>query len=580
MMRRLWIGGLILSALGWATDVAAQQGIWHRVEPRRGQPGRVVRMSSASLHPTPQVSLGQPVSLGKPTPLSIPDPSPPRTLEMPPTGIVPAGYPIPPGPLASTKALEARIIAASSELAWDDARTDQLGQGKGSSPDLFTKEAGQLEAKPGLDYLPDPGPTPDEKTPVPPDSYLGPTGYQDWSEGPTSPQDPPAWVVAASEAALPAIESYPHPVEAYPQPEYYPPRLYFRGEYLLWWVKQDDVPVLLTTSDPVDFGFLGRPTTEVLFGGSSLDRDPRSGARFLVGYELSGLDHKAVEIAGFFLGRRSRDFVANSAFTPLIARPFFADNLGEEFSEVLAFPGLLTGNGTVEAPSELWGLEANLRTKLFCAENYGVSFLAGIRYLNLDESITITENVLGLPTNPNPDFQNQRITVIDRFAAENEFLGGQVGVESRHVWGRWSVDLMGKIALGGTRQVVQIAGSQEFIDPGGQISNFQGGLLALPSNIGRRTGNEFTVVPEFAVRLGYQITPRVRATVGYNFLYWSNVVRPGDQIDRVLDITQIPNFRDTTLSGVPSTGGTRPDGSLRTSDLWLQGFTVGLEVVW
>ena len=35
---------------------------------------------------------------------------------------------------------------------------------------------------------------------------------------------------------------------------------------------------------------------------------------------------------------------------------------------------------------------------------------------------------------------------------------------------------------------------------------------------------------EATVNLGYWLTPHVKAYVGYNCLFWSNVVRPGDQI--------------------------------------------------
>jgi len=66
------------------------------------------------------------------------------------------------------------------------------------------------------------------------------------------------------------------------------------------------------------------------------------------------------------------------------------------------------------------------------------------------------------------------------------------------------------------------------------------GLLARPSNSGRSSRDAFAAVPECAVTLGYRVTRWLRATVGYSFLYWSDVARPGDQIDRGLDRRQIP----------------------------------------
>ena len=60
-------------------------------------------------------------------------------------------------------------------------------------------------------------------------------------------------------------------------------------------------------------------------------------------------------------------------------------------------------------------------------------------------------------------------------------------------------------------------------------------MLALRTNSGRHDRNVFCVVPELGATVGYQVTRRLKATVGYTFIYWSRVARPGDHID--LDIT-------------------------------------------
>jgi hypothetical protein len=63
--------------------------------------------------------------------------------------------------------------------------------------------------------------------------------------------------------------------------------------------------------------------------------------------------------------------------------------------------------------------------------------------------------------------------------------------------------------------------------------------------------------------------------VGYNFLYVSSVIRPGDQVDRVLDITQIPNF---PVPGVQPTALGRPTVLFKETDFWAQGINLGLEI--
>jgi hypothetical protein len=74
------------------------------------------------------------------------------------------------------------------------------------------------------------------------------------------------------------------------------------------------------------------------------------------------------------------------------------------------------------------------------------------------------------------------------------------------------------------------------------------------------------------VRLGVQVFGGLRAFVGYDLLYWSDVARPDEQIDLVVNPTQIP---PGNLVGVA-----RPAPTGQTSDLFLQGLSAGVEVRW
>jgi hypothetical protein len=86
--------------------------------------------------------------------------------------------------------------------------------------------------------------------------------------------------------------------------------------------------------------------------------------------------------------------------------------------------------------------------------------------------------------------------------------------------------------------------------------------------------DRFSVIPEVGINLGYQITDGLKIFVGYNFLYWSNVVRAADQIDRTLDINQIPNFRGTTNPPAPQR---RPFVPFKETSFIAHGLTAGLE---
>ena len=94
----------------------------------------------------------------------------------------------------------------------------------------------------------------------------------------------------------------------------------------------------------------------------------------------------------------------------------------------------------------------------------------------------------------------------------------------------------------------------------------------MASNSGRFTRDAFAVVPEAQVQLGYQLTGQLRAFVGYNFLYVSEVVRPGDQIDRVVDIRQVPLLTPTPALVASS----RPAVPFHMTDYWAQGVTFGM----
>ncbi len=352
------------------------------------------------------------------------------------------------------------------------------------------------------------------------------------------------------------------------------PRFFFWGEYLLWWVKQDKVPVLASTStNPFDNGELGQPTTSVLFGGDGIDGSARSGFRFTAAAWLDDCQECGVFFRGFYLSPRSTNFEANSSQFPTLARPFFNINQGIEFSQLTAFPGLATGTLEVHNQSELWGAEANVFCPLCCGCNYGFNLFGGFRYLQLNESLTVVENFNGLPA-AGPPFANNNIVGTDFFGTRNQFYGGQVGVFGEWRRGRFSVETWAQVALGDTHQDLRIDGSQVLTTPTGATQVFKGDLLALPSNIGHTSRDRFSVVPEVDLNVGYWVTDHVRAFVGYDWLYWNNVIRPGGQIDRNIDISQIPNF----IPGVQPTGQNRPAAPQNSTDFWAQGVTFGFEL--
>jgi Putative beta barrel porin-7 (BBP7) len=401
------------------------------------------------------------------------------------------------------------------------------------------------------------------------------------------------WAQAEPDAAAPpapadtkaaAIPAAPLPSAAIPDPDQAAPccdlkepcgppgRFWVGAEYLLWWIKNDQAPPLVTTG-PASFpvGFLGNPGTVVLDDGT-LDKGTFSGARFYAGMWLNDCHTCGIEGSYFFLGQRGTNQTFNG---PVLARPFFNQNTGTEFSEFAAFPGIATGQIAISSPSRLEGGDINFIKNCCCGCNYRFDVFGGFRYLELDESLNIAETSVFSPTSF--DLPGATDFNVDNFRTQNRFYGGQLGADGELRRGKLFLDAWALVALGSNHEVLDIAGSQTVISPTGAVSVFKGGLLAEPSNIGHFTRDQFAVSPEVDLRVGYQVTRWLRASVGYTFLYINNVIRPGEQIDRVIDANQIPNFGATFP---PVSGPAHPVVLFNNSDFWAQGIDFGLEIRW
>lgn len=364
---------------------------------------------------------------------------------------------------------------------------------------------------------------------------------------------------------------------------YAPHCFWISAEYLLWWTKNARTPPLVTTgslavSQPPFLGAIGRPDTVVLFGGS-IDTDVHSGGRFGAGVWFDECQTCGIDGSFFFLGQGSKSFYAQSdAFgNPVLMRPFVLTGAvnpqtseavnDTQVAEQVAIPGLFAGRISARLTDQLLGTDLNLRKNICQDCCCRVDLLAGVRYLRFRESLSITEDFVTLPGFREEQAGN-RFIVNDSFKTTNQFFGGQVGVVGEWHWRRWVFDARGKIALGCTQQVIENQGSSQLITAQGAVTNFPGGLYALGANQGRFTRDMFSVVPELGINVGYQITDHITAYVGYTFLYWTNIARPGDQIDTYVNLSQ---FQGGTLQG-PN----RPWPPMKSTDFWAQGINFGL----
>lgn len=352
-------------------------------------------------------------------------------------------------------------------------------------------------------------------------------------------------------------------------------RLVLGAEYLLWYARKAELPALLTTSSPAFNGILGQGDTSVIYGGDNATDTRHPGVRVSGAYWLNDL--WALDGNVWFLGRTTGGVSVDTNQYPLLARPFVNANTGQNFSQLIASPGLATGAAVINNETGIWGGELNLRRALVCLPCARLDGLIGFRNLNLSEEINITESFARTPnSNTGIGVPNVLSGVVrDRFRTENSFYGLNLGLagELRRNW--WFMSGRLGVGLGQVQQTVSIDGGQQLNTATGTI-NAEGGLLALSgANIGTWKQSKFGVLPDAGLTLGVYLTPNVRLGVGYNIMYLNSVVRPSGQIDPRLDVTRIPNF---PVGNVPAvTGGVRPNIlPLRTTDFFVQGITFSL----
>lgn len=397
-----------------------------------------------------------------------------------------------------------------------------------------------------------------------------------WSQVPGPGADPAALApnveIIQPEPVIPDANAANPTEEHAPDPPVDPdPRLWARAEYLLWFTKTGRVPPLLTTGLNTDKipGALDSPSTRVLFGGE-LDYHERNGGRFTLGYFLDDADRFSLEAGYLFLGTRVLSYTRSSAGNPVLARPFFDVVNNRQDASLTAFPGLITGTVNIQSSTALDSAEVNFALTFADSGRLRLDALAGFRYWHLQEDLGINENT---QVNPGaPVFPNSAIQVADFFATDNSFYGGQLGLRGTFQYERLQLQLITKVALGCNQEITTIRGATAINTAPPTLAN--AGLLALASNSGRYTRDEFAAIPEIGVNLGVRVTSHVQVFIGYSFMYWANVLRPGDQIDTGINPNLIPTSNTSGLAGGPS----RPAYSPHDSGFWAQGLNVGLEL--
>jgi hypothetical protein len=343
------------------------------------------------------------------------------------------------------------------------------------------------------------------------------------------------------------------------------------AESLLWWIKSNPVHLPLVTSGAAGDtspGAIGQPGTTVLIGNENVDPGMFPGGRFTAGYWFGSDNTFGIEGGYFFLSSRTPTENVASDGSPtsrVLANPFFNAVTGKEDSSLIAFPGLLSGTAALSITSQMQGAELNTLFSLIASPVHRRSLLVGFRWLELHEQLGLSSHSVGVPGGADAGLSSSQNDVFD---TRNNFYGGQIGLEDSWSFRRFFIVTIFEVALGAMQEVENVSGT-----PGTVLTvpvpTEIPEIYATTTNIGQHSHQSFGVVGEIDVTLGYQVIRNLSLTVGYSLLLVSDVLRPGDQIDHVINPSQFTG---------PLVGPARPQVIISESFFWAQGISVGAQL--
>jgi hypothetical protein len=377
------------------------------------------------------------------------------------------------------------------------------------------------------------------------------------------------------------------------QPVCKPECFWLTGSFLMAWAKPSPLVPLVTTGfagvggiggDAVPGG-LGQPSTAILYGQNSVNFNLIPGFQIGGGLWLDQCNKFSVEASGFYLPLVHTNFAIHSDpnGNPVLSRPVVNPNTGEEDIFVVALPGLVAGDINIANTLSMWGAELNGVYHIPVGRHFKFEALAGVRYLNLVETLNISEDLVplvgaggsGLTFLGNTVDPPNVISTQDFFRTTNQFFGLQLGGGMKWECERFFFDVYGKAAVGVNQQSVQINGISLLGDGSGTIlATAPGGILAVPSNMGNHTRSVVTVVPQGGFTAGINVTCWLRILAGYSFLYMDNVVRPASHLDRTVSSGQVP----TDANFGATAGPMRPTFTFHEDGFWVNMFNIGVEL--
>ena len=360
-------------------------------------------------------------------------------------------------------------------------------------------------------------------------------------------------------------------------------RWWFNGSYILDWGTPTRLPPLITTSPAgtpqASAGVLSNPKTSVITGNDNVNGDFQSGFKLGMGSWFDEYNTLGFNAGFFMLTERNDSFVSDSNGSTILARPFTNANNGKQTSLLVAFPNGsgptgVTSSGSISVTANsgpFYSAHFDLQENIYRDPGFSLNSLLGYRYLRFDNGLQVQQT---MHPSGGAFVAGTQIDSQDNFTASNTFNGLDIGLEAQWQRERWALDFLAKAALGNMNNNVGINGSTQVSVPGSPTNQFPGGLLALSTNSGSHNHYDWTAAPEFDLTLSWNVTDKVRLSLGYSLLFFFDVARASDQIN--LNIN--PNLLNPKFVASPTPGSsTSPTFDLHQSSLLLQSINVGLE---
>lgn len=387
--------------------------------------------------------------------------------------------------------------------------------------------------------------------------------------------------------------------------------VWIEGEYLLWAIKKNPLPVPLVTqgslSDPID-GALGQPNTKIKLGKQQIDMGWMNGFQVRAGSWLTPSQQIGLE-AGYFLlpttTRKKSLHTSGEIGSPSYAVPIYdVTGLwglnGVPGESIYLLPGPLgdmpgfNGDFKLKLSSRFQGAQLNVLYRMAKWTMFQLNALTGFRWLQLKEQLKFQ---VSTHTVPNFPFGFSFADTKDSFKTDNNFYGGQLGIGAGYASRHFDVKGVLQVGLGAMIEAIHIHGSSQtsngnlfYETKNTSNETLKGGIFAQKTNIGTHHRQAFAAVVDANVQASLKVSRYLELGAGYSFLWMSALARPGKQIDRKINPTltalaeasretvgtqQAPTAFGMPGPAQPAQGPKKPDFSLKNSDFWAQGLTVG-----